>query len=375
MSGHTSSASSPFNGTIGHLRILTDPTGVIVNPFSPSPGYVNLDPNNLDFKTLKAVLHLGMSMLESPRGEQILVEIGQNAVNYNRQRNLPCLYSDNVNNIPNYLRYFLRTVRGDFYNVYLTHAMRFQGEGKGQGALWGNNFRDYRPKTHGRIKFNRMVIENLRHVAVIAHDLRGRQDPVSVARYENAMKNFEVGSFLMDITVAHEIVHKWVRYLLGPANAGTPPHISFPGTASGNRGESGWYWESRFLGGGKLENVEDQANPLGWRQLGKLYLVRETAQGQMGRELSRRYIQDILSFRFEGPARPATNSVEQRAELLGKPMARVRLENLPAGIPINVAPEEDSQGRISSAILDPINRMAAHNVRVSAPIRPSVVAA
>lgn len=140
------------------------------------------------------------------------------------------------------------------------------------------------------------VIENLRNAALIVHNLKNRADPASRARQANAVKNFEAGAFLMGITVAHQVVHKWIRYLLGVPTAGTPPHIAFPGTQSIDGGESGWYWEARFLGGGRVVCYEDPHDPLGWQQLGKLYLIRHTATGPKARELSHSYIQDVLGF-------------------------------------------------------------------------------
>jgi hypothetical protein len=138
------------------------------------------------------------------------------------------------------------------------------------------------------------VIGNLCNAATLAESLRNRKDAASVALYQNALKNFEVGAFLMSMTVTHELVHRWVHYLQGYTGVGTPEHIHFPGMPNG--GESGWVWEKDFLGGGRLVTHEDRNDPLGWQQLGKIYLFRHTTDENIAMELPRNYMQKILNF-------------------------------------------------------------------------------
>lgn len=145
--------------SIGNLRILTDPAGSMANPHSPfSPQYVELAPHHPEFKVLKSVIHLGLSMLESSRGRQILNDIGVNTVNYYRQRGQAIHYTAGLNNMSSYISYFLRTVRNDFFNTYLTNNIRTQG-GAAQTQLGfpSADLRNYQPKLDGRIKMSKMV--------------------------------------------------------------------------------------------------------------------------------------------------------------------------------------------------------------------------
>lgn len=128
---------------------------------------------------------------------------------------------------------------------------------------------------------------------------RVAQDPAAPEVWRvSALRNFNVGALQMGMATAHEVVHKWVNYLTGDFRAGTPPNISYPGQAGGpQRGESGWYWESRFIGGGLLEFHEDVSDPLRERQAGKIYHSRmDGKRVEWAWELDPLYIQRILNF-------------------------------------------------------------------------------
>ncbi len=147
---------------IGNLRVLTDPAGTRGNPNSISPEYVDLDPNDLEFKVLKLSIHLALRMLESSRGRVVLGDIGVNTVNTLRGSSTTVRYTADVNHIPSYLTYFLRTVRSDFFTTYLTNNIR-TGGGVAQCQLGipSTGLRNYKPKLDGCIKVSKMVCSRL----------------------------------------------------------------------------------------------------------------------------------------------------------------------------------------------------------------------
>ncbi|KAK3291670.1 uncharacterized protein B0H64DRAFT_348998 [Chaetomium fimeti] len=360
--GPGGSSSAPL---IGRLRVLTTPAGSIAGPYSSSPEYIELDPQDPEFKTLKLAVHLGLSMLESSRGRQLMADIGVNTVNHHRGRRQTIRYTDETHNMPNYVSRFLRTVRNDFFNLYLTNNIRNAGGvAQAQVCFLSGDIHNYHPKQDGRIKMSKTIIENMVYAARVA------QDPRRPPEWrQSALRNFNTGSFQMGFATAHELVHKWVGYLIGDPRSGTPDNVAYPGNAPPDGGESGWFWESRFLGGGLFECVEDVSDPLGPRQAGKIYLSRiDVNRVEWARELDPNYIQRILNFDFSVLARPAPNSppaIPRR--YLPKPMERVRLENMPTGLIVihsnQVPPEEQNA----------INRMRTYTVSVSGPVRPSRV--
>ncbi|KAK5635393.1 hypothetical protein RRF57_011105 [Xylaria bambusicola] len=94
--------------------------------------------------------------------------------------------------------------------------------------------------------------------------------------YEAHLEAYESFTFIMGITVAHELVHFFVGYLTGQDVPDTPEWVSYLPPVY-NRveengteiGESGRTWEGYVLGG-IVETAEDTSNPLGAYQAGTL---------------------------------------------------------------------------------------------------------
>ncbi len=221
------------------------------------------------------------------------------------------------------------------------------------------------------------------------------QDPkVSSAVSASALRNFNVGAFQMGFAISHELVHKWVNYLLGDPRSNTPPQVSYPGQSlSIHRGESGWNWESRFLGGGVLEFHHDPQDALpAHRQAGRVYHSRlDTQRRSWARPLDPAYIQRILnfgklllylcpfsSFAANSPTADFTQNASAAPNAppavlrhnLPKPMDRIRIENMPAGIVFY------EQSQVSVDELNEMNRKRTFSVSVSdSTIRPPAVLA
>jgi hypothetical protein len=109
------------------------------------------------------------------------------------------------------------------------------------------------------------------------------------------LENFESGMFYTAVSIAHELVHQFVRYLCG-IHVVTPEPISTPWAAPSipGAGESGWNFEALVLGDGQLAILHDPDSSLGGRQCGKLYYTPRNSNAAT--RVSRRYIQDMLLF-------------------------------------------------------------------------------
>lgn len=90
---------------------------------------------------------------------------------------------------------------------------------------------------------------------------------------------FETFMFLMGITVAHELCHLFVGFIIGWERPATPGNISFlpelynHTARDGNViGESGRAWEGWVLGG-IVDTFEDPRSPLQARQPGMMYII------------------------------------------------------------------------------------------------------
>ncbi|KAH6842444.1 hypothetical protein B0I37DRAFT_197349 [Chaetomium sp. MPI-CAGE-AT-0009] len=143
-------------------------------------------------------------MLESPGGRQRMADIGVNTVDHHRRRREAMPYTDDTRSMPDYVTLFLRTVRNDFFKLYLSSRMDNVGA-VAEAEVCGpsGDIRNYEPKEGGHIKLCKMVIENMVYAARVALD-----PTASPAWRQNALRNFDSGWFQMGFAMAHEVVHK-----------------------------------------------------------------------------------------------------------------------------------------------------------------------
>lgn len=118
------------------------------------------------------------------------------------------------------------------------------------------------------------------------------QDPHELAAFETFM-------FLMGFTVAHEMLHLFVGYLVGYITPSTPPTVTFLPALYNNvledgteMGESGHAWEGLVFGG-TVDAFESRSNPLGARQAGVLYAIDGN---QISRPLDHSCVRRVLTF-------------------------------------------------------------------------------
>ena len=114
-----------------------------------------------------------------------------------------------------------------------------------------------------------------------------------IGESEDRTQVFKIQMLAMGITVAHELVHAFVGFLTGTELPTSPSHISFVPEFNNHqcsdgtvRGDSGYSWEGKVFGGfityvAAAEPPELDDHPLGKRQAGELWLVKENKEAQM----------------------------------------------------------------------------------------------
>lgn len=151
---------------IGKLRVLAAPVDYIPEMHSYPSAYFQFKPEDPEFETVKWAIHLGLSILESHRGRQIMAEIGVELVNYHRQQKDTIPYTGKRSGVPECVTIFLKAVRRDFFTVYLTnHVYSSGGAAEAQTSRSTPDFqfcspldiKNYKPKKDGGIMMNDMV--------------------------------------------------------------------------------------------------------------------------------------------------------------------------------------------------------------------------
>lgn len=100
--------------------------------------------------------------------------------------------------------------------------------------------------------------------------------------------------FQMITTVGHEMTHCLTGYLTGTSRPPTPTTVSLTGFSNGRAGEAGRFWEGTLLGG-VVEFYEYPEDPLGARQAGVPYLIKDGKSKSTARQISLTYILDFLA--------------------------------------------------------------------------------
>ncbi|KAI0403870.1 hypothetical protein F4802DRAFT_569693 [Xylaria palmicola] len=278
---------------VGGLHIYDQSNRTDVSPPRETP----VEPNTPLFRAVATVIHLGLSLLETPPGKEGLVRIGCGLIQERENRNH--IYEDRLENMMWWVELFLARLRGSFPALVLTNRMG--GEGQALRSNWasgGLNMRQYDPKDAGILKLNKLIMQNLVRAGEAAINNRQPRE-AQFAAYENFM-------FIMAITVAHEVVHLFVGYLTGRELPNTPRRVSYIPSVYNKlqddgteMGESGRAWEG-YVFGGIVETAEDRANPLGAYQAGTLWLIDERKQV---RRIDRSSVKQILNEDFAFPLR------------------------------------------------------------------------
>lgn len=103
--------------------------------------------------------------------------------------------------------------------------------------------------------------------------------------------------FHMILTVCHEIIHILVCALSAETRPETPPDMAVEGHTPG-LGESGWYWETTYLGG-IVKMHQDKTDPaaavLKTRQPGIPLLATGNSSTSTFRQIDQAYINNFIA--------------------------------------------------------------------------------
>ncbi|KAK4202610.1 hypothetical protein QBC40DRAFT_168889 [Triangularia verruculosa] len=89
------------------------------------------------------------------------------------------------------------------------------------------------------------------------------------------MKNLEKHLLMGGLTIAHELVHFFAGRIIGVPETDTPDKINAPPGLMRAKGESGRFWEDKFVGC-NIEAFYDPADPLKDKQAGILWADKKT---------------------------------------------------------------------------------------------------
>ncbi|KAI1077177.1 hypothetical protein F5B20DRAFT_583668 [Whalleya microplaca] len=269
---------------INGLEVYTDETGQ----------HELLAPASIRYRILESVIHLGLSILECPQGRDSLVHIAAMVIelrsNPTKGKPIPHVYNRPLDEMPQWIDRFLRSLKANFPTVYLRVCL---GEASAVKYNWGDDMAKYNPKVAGHLNVQRSIINNMAYV---------HGQPPDIAR-----DNYKLFKYQMGITIAHEIVHLLTGYLTGTARPLTPPRVSLTAYGKSKAGESGRYWESTMLGG-VVEFWEDITDPLKERQAGKPYLIKDGRNNVPAKLISMNYINNLLHGNFSFPVVTSTSS-------------------------------------------------------------------
>ncbi|KAK3332358.1 hypothetical protein B0T19DRAFT_101141 [Cercophora scortea] len=288
---------------VGELRVFTQEG-------SPTKdGWIELSPRSTRYKIVEDLADMGLCILETPEGRNVLISLATRMLNFLNAEGHPHFYTRPMADLPHEINHFLRVIRGRFPIVYLSFT---QGEGMAVRQNWYNADypeRAYDPQLAVKMHLNRFVINNM---------IFASQQPPKVAG-----DNYDFFRFQMMVTMAHEITHSLMGYFTGTGRPNTPPTI-----ALGNfGGESGRVLEGELFGG-VVEFYLDRDDPLANRQAGIPYLMDDGYPNSRARMVSTSYIIDFVNGAFEFPIRVSTRAAPStRSEvrtLHGKETSQLR---------------------------------------------------
>ena len=141
---------------VGNLGIFKDPASVMTIQRGQSPlQYAEVAPGDPRFEAVAMIIHVALAIVASPPGKARLTRTGHRFLEERSMRGERFVYNDRVDRLPHWVDEFLREMRSDFPNVYLTNTVR--GEARMRKFDWGRDIRLYNTKTAGVLQINKMV--------------------------------------------------------------------------------------------------------------------------------------------------------------------------------------------------------------------------
>lgn len=106
-------------------------------------------------RLLQQLSHVALAILETPESRSRLARTGHRIIEERISRGKRFIYNDTPEKISHWVDAFLREIRSDFPNLYLTNIVR--GEARMRKFSWGNDIKKYNAKTAGILQVNKMV--------------------------------------------------------------------------------------------------------------------------------------------------------------------------------------------------------------------------
>ncbi|KPM38673.1 hypothetical protein AK830_g7871 [Neonectria ditissima] len=265
----------PRTDVLENMRVLNQSDA---NPFHTP----DIPPTSRTFRVVAFSFNLAMFMLESPRGNDALLSTGNGIWNvFGRRQRRTTIFQGDESTMPAFVNKFLAKCRADPPTIIVSD--RITGEGLAERVDWQNVHGAkedvYSAKWAALFRLNKTVINN----AILAAE-------------DNDKEDFHKFLFLLSVSVAHELVHLFVGFMLGDSGRSTPAEINHPAGQAGSQrlGESGRYWEGKFLGH-CVEAFYDETHPRGLNQPGIFYTNAHTGRGF---KVDHRSIEDYLKLKF-----------------------------------------------------------------------------
>jgi hypothetical protein len=244
-----------------------------------------VSPNLTRYKIVEAMVHLALSLLETPEASRSLADVATaiiQARDKSRSSTPRHIYRDSMQNMPYWIQRFLGRMRANFPPVCISGYC--MGEAEAQRRDWGMDMDRYDAGPDAGTMFvSEAIISNMLYLL--------EQGAGTTS------ESYKLFKFQMTISVAHEILHFLTGFLTGTPRPNTPRDVTARPYNRPNTGEAGRFWESRFLGG-FLECWSVPSDPLGFRQPGQPFLFNEGSRStSTGEEVSMAYVEELLKGR------------------------------------------------------------------------------
>ncbi|KAK8030213.1 hypothetical protein PG993_011504 [Apiospora rasikravindrae] len=247
-----------------------------------------LPPTSTRYQIIEAAIHLALSLLESEKGRQSLVDVAKAILEEYNDRGRGHIYRDSLTNLPGWIDRFLKCLRGDFPSVYISEGI--PGEAQARRHSWGNDMKKYEAPDAVDLFIHKVLIDNVVYC---------RNNP------EITGNAYQLFKFQLGVVIAHEFIHCLTGFFTGTSSANTPPNVTLPHYGNTRTGEAGRFWESKLLGG-VLEMWSSPEDGLGVRQPGTPYLFEGGGRDKSGRRVSMEYISDFNKGDFSFPIRTSS---------------------------------------------------------------------
>lgn len=143
---------------VGNLRVFKDPPGKILTQDDTEPkreAMPQAEETDNIFIILSHCVHTGLRILENPKGRKALASGGQQYIHLMKSKQLA--YNKPAEDMPDWVTAFLRQVREDFPNIYVTRTLDCFNAAETGRINWGTNLEEYKPKLAAVIYFNGTV--------------------------------------------------------------------------------------------------------------------------------------------------------------------------------------------------------------------------